>query len=52
MGFAQSHFPHEILKMPRAMLVVVFLCEIFLKENYYEQQIRNITFTKRPKLSV
>ena len=32
MGFAQSHFPHEILKMPRAMLVVVFLYENFLKE--------------------
>ena len=51
MGFAQSHFPHEILKMPRAMLVVVFLCEIFLKENYYEQ-IRSITLTKRPKQPV
>lgn len=36
MGFAQSHFPHEILKMPRATLEVVFYCEIFLKENYYE----------------
>ena len=32
MGFAQPQFPHEILKMPRAMLVVVFYCEIFLKE--------------------
>ena len=32
MGFAQPQFPHEILKMPRAMLVVVFLYENFLKE--------------------
>lgn len=51
MGFAQSLSPHEILKMPRAMLVVVFLCEIFLKENYHEQ-IRSITFTKQPKQPV
>ena len=32
MAFAQAHSSHEILKMPRAMLVVVFLYENFLKE--------------------
>ena len=31
-AFAQALSSHEILKMPRAMLVVVFYCEIFLKE--------------------
>ena len=36
MGFAQTRFPHEILKMPRAMLVVVFIFDITLKENYHE----------------
>ena len=29
MGFAQPQFPHEILKMPRAMLVVVFYVKFF-----------------------
>lgn len=51
MGFAQSHFPHEILKMSTSHARGRFFMRNFLKEKYYEQ-IRSITFTKRPKQPV